>query len=144
MKKTLFLITLGVLHFSAKAQSNETGLPKRNERASKAEIVFGTVKGQEQVVQISGTRKIAGIYPHLTTYSQSRKDGKFFKDGHQECGIGGIIPWADKLWMITYAPHKPRGSDHKLYSIDKNMTMTIHAESVGGTPAARMLSLIHI
>jgi hypothetical protein len=139
MKKTLFLITLGVLHFSAKAQSNETGLPKRNVPAGKAEIVFGTVKGQEQVVQMSGTRKIAGIYPHLTTYSQSRKDGKFFKDGHQECGIGGIIPWADNLWMITYAPHKPRGSDHKLYSIDKNMTMTIHAESVGGTPAARMI-----
>ena len=61
MKKTLFLITLGVLLFSAKAQSNETGLPKRNERASKAEIVFGTVKVQEQVVQMSGTRKIAGI-----------------------------------------------------------------------------------
>ena len=139
MEKTLFLIALGVLLFSAKAQSNDTGLPKRNVPVGKAEIVFGTVKGEEQVIQMSGTRKIAGIYPHLTTYSQSRKDGRFFKDGHQECGIGGIIPWADKLWMITYAPHKPRGSDHKLYSIDKNMTMTIHAESVGGTPAARMI-----
>jgi hypothetical protein len=138
-EKTLFLITLGVLLFSAKAQSNDTGLPKRNEPVGKAEIVFGTVKGEEQVIQMSGNRKIAGIYPHLTTYSQNRKDGRFFKDGHQECGIGGIIPWTDKLWMITYAPHKPRGSDHKLYSIDKNMTMTIHAESVGGTPAARMI-----
>lgn len=139
MIKSLFLISIGVLHFSAKAQSNDSGLPIRNDAAGKAEIVFGTVEGEEQVIQMSGNRKIAGIYPHLTTYSQSREDGKFFKDGHQECGIGGIIPWADKLWMITYAPHKPRGSDHKLYSIDQNMTMTIHAESVGGTPAARMI-----
>jgi hypothetical protein len=139
MIKSLLLMTIGVLLFSAKAQANDTGLPIRNEPDGKAEIVFGTVEGEEQVIQMSGNRKIAGIYPHLTTYSQSRKDGRFFKDGHQECGIGGIIPWADKLWMITYAPHKPRGSDHKLYSIDKNMTMTIHAESVGGTPAARMI-----
>ena len=127
MKKAFFLIFLAVWYFSARAETGDAG------------ILFETVKGQEQVVQMSGSRKIAGIYPHLTTYSQSRKDGKFFKDGHQECGIGGIIPWADKLWMITYAPHKPRGSDHKLYSIDHNMTMTIHAESVGGTPAARMI-----
>ena len=87
----------------------------------------------------SGSRKISGVYPHLTTYSQSRKDGKFFKAGHEECGIGAVIPWANKLWMVTYAPHMPKGSDHKLYSIDKDMNMTIHAESVGGTPAARMI-----
>ena len=104
-----------------------------------AKAFFGKVNGESELMRTSGTRKIAGVYPHLTTYSQSREDGRFFKDGHQECGIGGIIPWAGKLWMITYAPHKPRGSDHKLYSIDKNMTMTIHPESVGGTPAARMV-----
>ena len=139
MKKTFFLFTLTIWCFSVKAESNNEAISKENTSTGKADIVFGRVKGEEQIVQMSGSRKIAGIYPHLTTYSQSRKDGKFFKDGHQECGIGGIIPWADKLWMITYAPHKPRGSDHKLYSIDKNMTMTIHAESVGGTPAARMI-----
>ena len=31
------------------------------------------------------------------------------------------------------------GSDHKLYSIDKDLNMTVHTESVGGTPAARMI-----
>ncbi len=100
---------------------------------------FGAVDGVEQMLEISGTRKISGVYPHLTTYSQSRKDGHFFKQGHQECGIGAVVPWANKLWMITYAPHMPRGSDHKLYSIDENLTMTLHPESVGGTPAARMI-----
>ncbi len=104
-----------------------------------AAVQFGMVKGQEEMIATSGTRKVSGVYPHLTTYSQSRKDGSFFKGGHQECGIGAIIPWAGKLWMVTYAPHMPHGSDHKLYSIDKDMNMTIHAESVGGTPAARMV-----
>ncbi|MEK9773939.1 MAG: hypothetical protein VW576_10300, partial [Opitutae bacterium] len=104
-----------------------------------AKVEFGKVANEEQVIQTSGTRKIAGIYPHLTTYSQSRKDGRFFKAGHEECGIGAVVPWAGKLWMITYAPHKPRGSDHKLYSIGQNLTMAVHPESVGGTPAGRMI-----
>ena len=139
MKPRIILFALFASSIFSYAQAKERFVKKQNISSGSAEILFGTVKGEEQVVQMSGTRKIAGIYPHLTTYSQSRKDGKFFKGGHQECGIGGIIPWAGKLWMITYAPHKPRGSDHKLYSIDKNMTMTIHAESVGGTPAGRMI-----
>ena len=105
----------------------------------RAEAKFGIVQGEEQLVSTSGTREISGVYPHLTTYSQSRKDGRFFKAGHEECGIGAVIPWAGRLWMVTYAPHMPRGSDHKLYSIDKDLNMTIHAESVGGTPAARMI-----
>ena len=102
-------------------------------------VKFGVINNEDQMREISGSRKIGGVYPHLTTYSQSRKDGRFFKQGHQECGIGAVVPWANKLWMITYAPHKPRGSDHKLYSIDENLTMTLHPESVGGTPAARMI-----
>jgi hypothetical protein len=139
MNKILIVFALSSLNVLVNAQPNDKFSQEQNITSGSAEILFGATKGEEQVVQMSGNRKIAGIYPHLTTYSQSRNDGKFFKDGHQECGIGGIIPWAGKLWMITYAPHKPRGSDHKLYSIDKNMTMTIHAESVGGTPAGRMI-----
>lgn len=102
-------------------------------------VTFGTVNGEEQITATSGKRQISGVYPHLTTYAQSRRDGAFFKDHHEECGIGAVIPWADKLWMVTYAPHRPKGSDHKLYSIDQELNLTIHAESVGGTPAARMI-----
>ena len=64
-------------------------------RQGYAKVSFGKVKGESQLIETSGNREIAGIYPHLTTYSQSREDGKFFKDGHQECGIGGIILWAE-------------------------------------------------
>ena len=24
--------------------------------------------------------------------------------------VGAVVPWADRLWVITYAPHKPNGS----------------------------------
>lgn len=93
-----------------------------------------------EITETSGTRFISGVYPHLTTYAQSRVDGLFNRADSSECGIGAIVPWAGKLWMVTYAPHKPMGSDHKLYSIDPDsMKMTIHKESVGGTPAGRMI-----
>lgn len=93
----------------------------------------------DEITGTSGDRLISGVYPHLTAYSQSLKSGAFSDLSLQECGIGAVIPWAGKLWMITYAPHKPDGSSHKLYSIDEKMNMTIQPESVGGTPAARMI-----
>ena len=84
---------------------------------------------------------ISGIYPHLTTYGVYSQNGAHNKSGHNECGIGAIVPWAGKLWMVNYAPHMPRGSEHKLYSVDPDFKqpLTIHPESVGGTPAGRML-----
>ena len=104
-----------------------------------ATVTTGTVNGQEEITSVSGTREISGVYPHLTMYSQSRIDGLFSAGGHSESGIGGIVPWAGKLWVITYAPHKPRGSQHKLYEIDADKKMVIRSESVGGTPAGRMV-----
>lgn len=42
---------------------------------------FGLLNREEQILEISGSREISGVYPHLTTYSQSLKDGRFFKQG---------------------------------------------------------------
>ncbi|MCA9190112.1 MAG: sulfatase-like hydrolase/transferase [Planctomycetales bacterium] len=85
--------------------------------------------------------QISGIYPHLTTYGVYSQGGAHDKPGHNECGIGALVPWAGKLWMVNYAPHMPKGSEHKLYSIspDLHSPLTIHPESVGGTPAGRMI-----
>ncbi|QDT10929.1 sulfatase-like hydrolase/transferase [Stieleria marina] len=84
---------------------------------------------------------ISGVYPHLTTYGVYSQNGAHYKQGHNECGIGAIVPWAGTLWMVNYAPHQPRGSEHKLFSIDPDLSqpMTVHPESVGGTPAGRMI-----
>jgi hypothetical protein len=59
---------------------------------------------------------------------------------HQgECGTGAVVPWADRLWVITYGPHLLNGSDDKLYEIDAELNRVTRPESVGGTPANRMI-----
>ena len=86
--------------------------------------------------------KISGVYPHLATFNEAwPKTEKEKKKGGQgyENGIGAITPWAGKLCMVTYSPQEPHGSADKLYSIDKNLEVTIHPESIGGTPANRMI-----
>jgi hypothetical protein len=72
--------------------------------------------------------EISGIYPHLAYFNTSG-----------ECGTGAVVPWADRLWIVTYAPHKPKGSDDQLYEIDSALRITARPESVGGTPANRFI-----
>lgn len=72
--------------------------------------------------------QISGIYPHLAMFN---------KEG--ECGTGAVVPWADRLWVITYGPHLPFGSSDRLYEITPDLQQIIRPESVGGTPANRMI-----
>ncbi|MFH1739214.1 MAG: hypothetical protein ABIH23_09415, partial [bacterium] len=55
-----------------------------------------------------------------------------------EAGIGALIPWADKLWFISYVAHI-RGQGTGLYSIDETMHIQKHPQSVVGTFANRMV-----
>ena len=73
-------------------------------------------------------RQISGIYPHLAMFNNGG-----------ECGTGAVVPWADRLWVITYGPHLPFGSSDKLYEITPELQQIIRPESVGGTPANRMI-----
>ena len=73
-------------------------------------------------------RNISGIYPHLATFNEEG-----------ECGTGAVVPWADRLWVVSYAPHKPQGSTDKLYEITPALEQIIRPESIGGTPANRMI-----
>ncbi|AXY73896.1 hypothetical protein D3H65_07840 [Paraflavitalea soli] len=81
--------------------------------------------------------QISGVYPHLAVFNEGG-GAKCAGDG-SEGGIGAVTPWAGKLWMITYSPHCPNGSSDKLYSIDEGLNLYAHPESVGGTPANRMI-----
>lgn len=100
-------------------------------------VPFKSDKDSVNIVSTSGKRCISGVYPHLTTYAHARVNGKY--GFGNECGIGAIVPWNGKLYMVNYAAHEPYGSEHKLYIIDKNKEMEIYPGSVGGTPAARMI-----
>ena len=72
--------------------------------------------------------EISGIYPHLTMYNEQG-----------ECGTGALVPWAGRLWAVTYAPHWPLGSTDKLYEFTPDLKQIIRPESIGGTPANRMI-----
>ncbi len=72
--------------------------------------------------------QISGIFPHLAYYNQEG-----------ECGTGAVVPWAGQLWVITYGPHKPQGSTDKLYQITPDLEQIVRSESIGGTPANRMI-----
>lgn len=73
-------------------------------------------------------RNISGIYPSLAMFNNEG-----------ECGTGAVVPWADRLWVITYGPHLPFGSSDKLYEITPDLKQVVRPESVGGTPANRMI-----
>ncbi|MCH5719302.1 hypothetical protein [Niabella hibiscisoli] len=89
---------------------------------------------------------ISGVYPHLAVFNDKNTtgcgdiSGSFDpKSDGFEGGIGAIVPWANQLWMVTYSPHCPLGSSDKLYSISNDLQITTHPESIGGTPANRMI-----
>jgi hypothetical protein len=71
---------------------------------------------------------VSGIYPSLATFNNEG-----------ECGTGAVVPWADRLWVVSYAPHKPTGSSDKLYEITPALEQIIRTESIGGTPANRFI-----
>ena len=79
-------------------------------------------------VENHGKLQVSGIYPHLAVFNPGG-----------ECGIGVVVPWAGKLWTITYPPHATTGSVDKLYEIDAGLNMAARPESVGGTHACRMI-----
>ncbi|UYQ91395.1 hypothetical protein MKQ68_14975 [Chitinophaga horti] len=78
--------------------------------------------------QMAAPRNFSGVYPKLAMYN---------KEG--ECGTGAVVPWAGNLWVITYGPHLPYGSSDKLYEINPQLQQTVRSESIGGTPANRMI-----
>ncbi len=71
---------------------------------------------------------ISGVYPHLA-----------MANTHDECGVGAVVPWAGRLWAITYGPHLPTGSTDKLYEIAPDLSRVTRPESTGGTPANRFI-----
>ena len=83
-----------------------------------------SVKAEKQSTPFN----ISGIYPQLAYYNNEG-----------ECGTGAVVPWAGNLWVVTYGPHNPFGSSDKLYQITPDLKQIIRKESVGGTPADRMI-----
>ena len=74
---------------------------------------------------------ISGVFPHLGVKVSSQPL-------RTETGIGGLMPWADRLWFVTYVAHKV-GNDTGLFSVDDDLRIQRHPASVVGTYANRMI-----
>ena len=76
--------------------------------------------------------KASGVFPHLAMVADHAP--------RSESGTGGLLPWANRLWIVTYVAHKSgTGAGTGLFSIDENFELTKHPESVVGTYANRMI-----
>jgi hypothetical protein len=91
-------------------------------------VAFVMAAGVLAAAQAPAPREISGVYPHLAMFNSG-----------EECGTGAVVPWAGRLWAVTYSPHQPFGSDDKLYEIDARLNQVVRQESIGGTPANRMV-----
>ena len=79
---------------------------------------------------------LSGVIPELAM----RASSEFGDIPLVECGIGTLMPWADKLWAITYVAHgETTGDGTRLYEIDDELNAEKHPESVVGTFADRMV-----
>lgn len=76
--------------------------------------------------------QVSGVFPDLALVA-----------GHSprtEAGIGAMMPWANRLWIVTYVAHMNKtGSGTGLYQIDEDMKLTRRPESVVGTYANRLI-----
>jgi hypothetical protein len=78
---------------------------------------------------------ISGVVPSLAVKADMMPK-------RSETGIGALMPWADKLWMVTYPSHKSAtGSGTGLFEIDDEFTLRKRPESLVGTHANR---LVHV
>lgn len=85
-------------------------------------------RGETPSHQASPTLSISGIHPQLAV-----------SNAESECGIGGVVPWAGRLGVITYGPHLPRGSSDTLLETTPDLRIVTRPEGVGGTPATQMI-----
>lgn len=76
---------------------------------------------------------ISGVVPRLAVKARHLPR-------RTETGIGALMPWADRLWFVTYVAHKsPSGDGTGLFSVDDDLRLTKHPESVVGTYANRLV-----
>ena len=126
--KILLAIVTGSLATAFATSDGGCEVPDKPER--KAEQDAGRGRGLPGgFPQPSIHPAYSGVYPHLAVTN----------GGANESGIGAVMPWAGKLWYLTYPAHVFLGGNDKLYELDAGLNRVARPESVGGTHANRMI-----
>jgi hypothetical protein len=77
--------------------------------------------------------QVEGVFPHLAIVAEHEPN-------RSEIGIGALMPWANRLWAVTYVAHLAEsGGGSGLFEIDENLAIKKRPESVNGTYANRMI-----
>ena len=77
--------------------------------------------------------QISGVFPHLCL-------GAELSVPRTECGVGAPMPWADRLWAVTYVSSKSKsGAGTGLYEIDEEFRIVRRPESYVGTYTNRFV-----
>ncbi|GBF74346.1 hypothetical protein [Paenibacillus sp. 598K] len=77
--------------------------------------------------------QVGGVYPHLTAVAGI--DG-----ARSETGIGAVMPWANRLWYISYVAHSVgTGTGTGLFEVNDKLEVRKHPQSVVGTYANRII-----
>ena len=84
-----------------------------------------------KVEAMSQTSAGGHVFPEMTVMAKGT-------GSTTEAGIGALIPWAEKLWLVGYVAHI-KGEGLGLYEIDSKMNFRRRPESVTGTFANRMV-----
>ena len=58
----------------------------------------------------------SGVFPSLTVTAESAP-------ARSECGVGAMMAWADRLYVVSYLSVPNAGNGTGLYSIDQNLAM---------------------
>ena len=74
--------------------------------------------------------QVGGVFPRLSVVSEHVP--------RSEAGIGAMVPWADRLWLVGYVAHIT-GAGLGLYEVSPDLQMKKHPASVTGTFANRMI-----
>jgi hypothetical protein len=88
----------------------------------------------QQALSSSCPVQVSGVFPHLAVVVDA-------VPYRTETGIGALMPWADRLWFVTYVSSRGgrAGTGTGLFTIDADLTLTKHPESVVGVYANRMI-----
>lgn len=78
-------------------------------------------------------KNISGVFPHLSVSAD-------LLPVRTETGIGALMPWAGRLWFVSYVAHlATSGSGTGLFEVDEHFNIRKHPESIVGTYANRMI-----
>ena len=114
----LFCVTTALCLVLAEGQST---LKFKKYNRTKYYVALGmqppAVSNQSSSVDVNVALNVAGIFPGLTATANSGAP-------RSECGIGALMPWADRLYMVSYLSVPNAGHGTGLYEIYSNMSVS--------------------